>query len=457
MRASLKVFVCSTYSDLTEERKAALNAIRRLQHQHDSMEYFGARSGQPIQTCLDEVRRSDVLVVIVGHRYGTMVPEMGVSFTEAEYAEGHRLGKPCLVYIRDEDVPVLPKHIEKDPKKDLLLNKFKEKLRQRHTVAGFRDSHDLSVAVAADVSRVAQDLETVALVSVEQHLRLLGQGINAWNSWRMSSPEAVPNLSGANLNRFDLTSADLHQANLSSANLSETILLRVNLSGANLGGADLSKALLGETIFGDTDLSTTTGLDTCGHGGPSTVDFRTLKRSGRLPLSFLQGCQVPNELLSFLETIWEPPISFYSCFISYSSRDHKFASRLRDDLQSRGVRCWFAPEDLKIGERIRSRIDEVIRLHDKLILILSENSISSLWVEQEVETALTRERTDNRTVLFPIRLDESVMKIESSWPALIRNTRHIGDFTNWKEYVSYQKALDRLLRDLKAEENKSNR
>jgi hypothetical protein len=31
-------------------------------------------------------------------------------------------------------------------------------------------------------------------------------------------------------------------------------------------------------------------------------------------------------------------------------------------------------------------------------------------------------------------------------------TRHIGDFTHWKEHDAYQKALDRLLRDLRVEE-----
>src|SRR5437773_9205820 len=112
------------------------------------------------------------------------------------------------------------------------------------------------------------------------------------------------------------------------------------------------------------------------------------------------------------------PIDFYSCFISYSSKDHAFAKRLYADLQSSGVRCWFAPEDLKVGDKIRPRIDESIRLHDKLMLVLSQHSITSQWVEQEVEAALSRESKENRTVLFPIRLDKAVMEIEGGWSAL---------------------------------------
>lgn len=143
---------------------------------------------------------------------------------------------------------------------------------------------------------------------------------------------------------------------------------------------------------------------------------------------------------------------FYSCFISYSSKDQLFAERLHADLQKKGVRCWFAPEDLKIGDRFRDRIDESIQLHDKLLVVLSENSVSSQWVNDEVETAIERERREGHTVLFPIKIDDAVTESEQAWAAAIRRTRHIGDFTRWKDHDSYQRAFERLLRDLKAEE-----
>jgi Domain of unknown function (DUF4062) len=58
MNTSLTVFVCGTHSDLADERNAVLEAIRRLQLQHDSMEYFGARTDAPIETCLKTSFRS---------------------------------------------------------------------------------------------------------------------------------------------------------------------------------------------------------------------------------------------------------------------------------------------------------------------------------------------------------------------------------------------------------------
>ena len=148
------------------------------------------------------------------------------------------------------------------------------------------------------------------------------------------------------------------------------------------------------------------------------------------------------------------PIQFYSCFISYSSQDDEFARRLHADLQDNGVRCWFAPEDLKIGDRVLFAIDEAIRLRDKLMLVLSEASIESDWVEHEVNKALQEEEKRGATVLFPIRIDGAVMKTEFGWAKRIRQAhrptgRHIGDFSNWKDHDEYKIAFDRLMRDLK--------
>ena len=55
-------------------------------------------------------------------------------------------------------------------------------------------------------------------------------------------------------------------------------------------------------------------------------------------------------------------------------------------------------------------------------------------------------------MLFPIRLDDAVMETGQAWAADIRHTRHIGDFTRWKDHDAYQQAFQRLLRDLKANE-----
>ena len=308
----------------------------------------------------------------------------------------------------------------------------------------------------------------------EEHLSILKQGVEVWNSWRRDNPEiradlrgadlseanlSEANLFGADLIRANLFWADLSEANLTEADLRGVDLTEANLSGANLFGADLSEAnlsgaVVGWTTFGNVDLSEVKGLEAVRHGGPSTIGVDTIYRSkGNIPEVLLRGAGVPDSFIEYIASLVGRPIQFYSCFISYSSKDQDAADRLYADLQSKGIRCWIAPKDMKTGDRIRPRIDQTIRLHDKLLLILSQHSIESDWVEAEVETALEEERRRERTVLFPIRLDDSVKETEQAWAAHIRRTRHIGDFRRWKDHDAYQEAFARLVRDLEREES----
>jgi TIR domain/Pentapeptide repeats (8 copies) len=244
--------------------------------------------------------------------------------------------------------------------------------------------------------------------------------------------------------------ADLSGANLSEANLKGANLYRADLFHADLSGANLSEATLSGTIFGDVDLGKTIGLGNCKHAGPSIIDFATLSRSENLPISFLRGCGLPDNLIEYLPSLRSEAIRFYSCFMSYSSKDQIFADRLYADLQNNGVRCWFAPQDLRIGAKTLDAIDEAIRLRDKLLVILSEASIASDWVEDEVNKAYAEERERKETVLFPIRIDDVVMTTTEPWARKLRDQRNIGDFREWRNPDAYQKSLDRLLRDLKA-------
>ena len=89
----------------------------------------------------------------------------------------------------------------------------------------------------------------------------------------------------------------------------------------------------------------------------------------------------------------EEVVQLYSCFISYADEDQGLAERLHADLQKNGVRCWLAPEDMKIGDKISDVLDRTIRVHDKLLLILSEHAIMSEWVEDEVTKRIGKSKT----------------------------------------------------------------
>jgi hypothetical protein len=362
------------------------------------------------------------------------------------------------------------------------------------------------------VVRPSSDFGGIEAMDRDEALKLLKggpEGIAEWNR-RRDSGEEIPHLNGVQLSGAHLNSGDLRGVDLSDADLRGAYLIRAHLNraalrgvdlsyadlrgaylsdadlrgaylsgaylrhayvnSADLRGVDLSDADLREayfhgadlsdarclgTVFANIDLSQVNGLEAIRHDGPSTVGIDTLFASkGKIPEVFLRGCGVREALIKYLPSLIGSmdPIQFYSCFISYSSKNRDFAERLHADLQAKGVRCWFDQEDLKIGERFRQRIDTAIRVHDKLMLVLTEHSLASDWVESEVEAALDREGREKRIVLFPIRLDEAVLESPVAWASHVKRTRHIGDFCGWKDHDSYQRAFDRLLRDLRASE-----
>jgi uncharacterized protein YjbI with pentapeptide repeats len=322
----------------------------------------------------------------------------------------------------------------------------------------------------------------------KEHREIIKQGTNVWNEWRKKHPGIRPDLSGANLSRAklwgaDFWGADLNEANLSKttfegADLSETNLSEANLNDANLWGAnlasadlrranlsetnlkeaDLSNVVIGNTSFGDRDFRLLNGLETIRHSGSSPLSINSIYKSeGKIPETFVKGTGAPDSFIEYMRALVANPIEYYTCFISYSSQDQDFAERIYADLQSNGVRCWFAPEDMKIGDKIRPRIDESIRLYDKLLLVISGHSICSEWVEHEVEMALAKERTKKQTVLFPVRLDKAIIEMnQDGWPSEVRHTRHIRDFERWKNHDEYQKSFQRLLRDLQAKDKLKN-
>ncbi len=336
------------------------------------------------------------------------------------------------------------------------------------------------------------------------HLEILKQGVDVWNRWREDNPDIKPDLSfeqfsdekglgnvhfprinftdtslihtnllESNLNRAILIRAELRMANLSQSKLCQADLSMADLSHTLLTGTDFSKADLSMTNFTnaffedtilfdalfdntfliDVDLSKVKGLESARHFGFSYLDIYTIYRSkGNVPFEFLRDVGIPENFIDFISSFTESAFDYYSCFISYSSNDQEFTEQLFEDMQNKGVRCWYAPEEMKIGDKIRDRIDKSVRSHDKLLLVLSEHSLNSNWVEDEVESAYEQEQSRGTTVLFPIRLDDAVMVTDKAWAAKLRRSRHIGDFTSWKDLDFYQNAFDRLLRDLKAED-----
>jgi hypothetical protein len=265
-------------------------------------------------------------------------------------------------------------------------------------------------------------------------------------------------LGGADLREADLNGADLGRADLRGADVRGAHLSVANLTKANLYGADFTDSQITYTVIAEVNLDGAKGLETVIHQGPSTIGIDTIYASkGRIPEVFLRGAGVPEEFITYMKSLVANPIEFYSCFISYSTKDQEFAERLHGDLQNKNVRCWFAPHDVQGGKKLHEQIDEAIRVHEKVLLILSVESMNSEWVKTEIGKARRREMQENKQVLFPVRLvpfaairDWECFDADAGTDSAKEIREYfIPDFSEWKEHDKYKEAFERLLGDLK--------
>ncbi|MBW8889604.1 MAG: SEL1-like repeat protein [Fibrobacteres bacterium] len=157
MDKSLHVFVCSTYRDLVSERNAVLDGLEGLTDQFASLTFYCPRSIQSLDVAKDEISRSDVLILIMGHLHGVIAPGLDTPHAEAEYAEGVASGKRILVYLRDPDSGMHPAHFERDPARAAQLKAFRDKIEATHGAKVFDDIYSLVSMVTHDLWRLAQD------------------------------------------------------------------------------------------------------------------------------------------------------------------------------------------------------------------------------------------------------------------------------------------------------------
>jgi len=144
---TVRVFVSSTWLDLRPERAAVEDLMQRFREtKFIGMEFFGSREETTLQVSLAEVGRSDLYIGIIGGRYGSGI-------TESEYDQAQTLGRPCLIYFK-QDAIIAPDAQDVEPEKQERLKKFKAKLqdpKHGHTVTEFSGPHELASRLASDM------------------------------------------------------------------------------------------------------------------------------------------------------------------------------------------------------------------------------------------------------------------------------------------------------------------
>jgi hypothetical protein len=103
VKRKLQVFVSSTYEDLKEERQAAVEAILKAGHIPAGMELFTAGSESQLNVIRRWIEESDVYVLILGGRYGTIEPTSGLSYTEVEFDYARSLGKTFFSIVMNDE------------------------------------------------------------------------------------------------------------------------------------------------------------------------------------------------------------------------------------------------------------------------------------------------------------------------------------------------------------------
>jgi hypothetical protein len=246
--------------------------------------------------------------------------------------------------------------------------------------------------------------------------------------------------------------------------------------GANLYGASFEAATFGGTTF-DCDLSQVTGLESTSHGSPSYINMRTLNMlRPPIPTAFLRGCGLADWEIALTrlyerdlttrkltEALYEvnrlrtdSPIQYYSVFISYSHADERFATRLYSELQRRRIRCWFDRHSMLPGDDIYEQVDRAIRLWDKMLLCCSRDSMTSWWVDNEIDSAFEKERQlmkqrgEKTLALIPLDLDGFILSSNfRSGKKQQVLSRLAADFNGWEaDATKFTIQLEGLIRAL---------
>jgi len=283
----------------------------------------------------------------------------------------------------------------------------------------------------------------------ERHPRIL-DGINL-SHCRLDSA----NLSGASMKNASLKSSvlvdtDLSRADLTNADLEKAFLNGTNFSGADLAGTNFAQAEFGRTLFVDTDLSSTVGLEEAIHSTASEISFSTLVKSGfKLSERFMRSAGVSIGLIDDLRRGQRFATTYSTCFLSYSTKDADFAQHLYNALIEAGVRVYMDRTELIAGEYLDTQLTKAIREHDRTIAILSENSLQSVWLEQEMKIALHYKSGGFTPIrLCDISLIRSFVAEKEIKPDIV-DLYPILDFSGWQEKPEFARCRDMLLKSIR--------
>lgn len=143
-----QVFVSSTYLDLMESRAAVVSALLNLDAIPAGMELFPAADDDAWTLIEDVIADSDYYLLVIGGKYGSVDPELEISYTEREFDTAVRLKKPVMAFLHGAPGKLLAEQAEDSDERRKKLAAFREKVEKAKHVKYWTSPEDLAGKVA---------------------------------------------------------------------------------------------------------------------------------------------------------------------------------------------------------------------------------------------------------------------------------------------------------------------
>jgi hypothetical protein len=171
MKKKLQIFISSTYTDLLEERQSAVQAVLRAGNIPAGMELFSAGNKSQLNTIKKWIEESDIYVLILGGRYGSLETESQLSYTEIEYKYAIELGKPFFSLVLDDEM--IQNKVKKEGQSVLELDnqdkyrKFKELVLSK-VCRMCKDESEIKLAILESIIDIQNEFELTGWIKGDE-------------------------------------------------------------------------------------------------------------------------------------------------------------------------------------------------------------------------------------------------------------------------------------------------
>ncbi len=117
----------------------------------------------------------------------------------------------------------------------------------------------------------------------------------------------------------------------------------------------------------------------------------------------------------------------HDVFISYSSKNSAAAQAICHQLEDNNIKCWMAPRDIPVGAKYASVITQAIKECKAVVLVFSEYSAISPWVESEINIAFS-----NRRPIVPYKIDTTPLENYDEFYLMLNNRHWIEAYPDFK-------------------------